>query len=137
MFFVALQCITEKSPCTKLYLVAVSVNGKDRVGAVLKNTSAYWCALHKHCTSDYQLLYFILICNILIQLVSIHSSDLCNQVWNVMPWSHLCVKPPRMSNVRQIYEIKMFGTILSRSATYYAALTRVSLLSPRRRHNSK
>ena len=32
----------------------------------------------------------------------------------LMPWSHLCVKLPRMSNVRQIKEIKIFGAVLSR-----------------------
>ena len=45
-----------------------------------------------------------------------------------MPWSHICVKSPRMSNVRQIQEIQIFGAVLSRSATYYAALRRVSSL---------
>ena len=50
------------------------------------------------------------------------------------PWSHLCVKPPRMSNVRQIWEVPRNCNVLSRSATYYAALTRVSSLPPRRRH---
>ena len=53
----------------------------------------------------------------------------------LMPWSHLCIKPPRMSNVRQILEVPRKWNVLSRSATYYAALTRVSSLPPRRRHN--
>ena len=29
----------------------------------------------------------------------------------IMPWLHLCVKPPRMSNVRQMCEIKNFGAL--------------------------
>ena len=53
----------------------------------------------------------------------------------LMPWSHLCVKPLRMSNVRQILEVPRNCNVLSRSATYYAALTRVSSLPPRRRHD--
>ena len=32
---------------------------------------------------------------------------------------------------------KIFGSVLSRSATYYAALTRLSSLPPRRRHDSR
>ena len=54
----------------------------------------------------------------------------------LMPWSHLCVELPRMSNVRQIQEVCRNCNVLSRSATYYAALTRVSSLPPRRRHDS-
>ena len=53
---------------------------------------------------------------------------------SLMPWSHLCVKPPRMSNVRQILEVPRNCKVLSRSATYYAALTRVSSLPAHRRH---
>ena len=58
---------------------------------------------------------------------------------NVMPWSHLCVKPPRMGNARQMlgHQTKFSGAVLSRSATYYAALPRVSSLPPRRRHDSR
>ena len=32
---------------------------------------------------------------------------------------------------------QIFGAVLSRSATYYAALTRVSSLPPRRKHDSR
>ena len=39
-------------------------------------------------------------------------------IFAIMPWSHLSVKPPRMSNVRQFLEVPRNCNVLSRSATY-------------------
>ena len=52
-----------------------------------------------------------------IMLINIHDSEI------LMPWSHLFVKPPRMSNVRQIWDVPRNCNVLSRSATYYIRST--------------